>query len=177
VKKTVTTLLLSLFLAVPVFANETGINYDQAREDYKVYLEQLKKLGAQYKELTGEMRKVMKEEGVPTFDVDTGAIGVGTLAGATQPGEIRQTDKDMTVVLEMPGVKKNSIQVKIRDNRYLHVSGLRKADPEDLPIEKTIELPAFASDKGPKAKYEDGVLTVTIQKSGESGQEIAIPVK
>lgn len=176
-KKIIATLVLSLILAAPALANETGINYDQAREDYKIYLQQLKKLGAQYKELTGEMRKVMREEGVPTFNVDTGAIGVGTLTGATSPGEIRQTDKEMIVIIEMPGVKKNSIKVKIRDNRNLYVSGIRKSEPDDQLIEKNIELPAFASDKGPKAKYEDGVLTVTIAKSGESGQEIAVPVK
>src|SRR3989338_875504 len=49
---------------------------DQAKQDYRVFLEQLKALNSQYKQVTNEMKSVIEEEGVPIFDEDTGDLTI-----------------------------------------------------------------------------------------------------
>ena len=48
--------------------------YDQARVDYRAYLEQLKALNQQYKEVTGELKTIVQEEGLPVWNENAGAL-------------------------------------------------------------------------------------------------------
>ncbi len=199
-KKILSFISFPFFLTTCAFAatqsNDQNAAYDEARQDYRAYLQQLKVLNQQYKEITGEMSKIIKEEGVPGWDM--GGAGLEptqdqangkTFAAA----DIQETDKDIVVKMDLPGVNKDKIKLKIENNKMLHVQGERdeeKQETQTTPdtryqrterqhgvFERVIELPALASDSGTEAKYENGVLTVTIPKAKEAKKEVAVSVE
>ena len=199
-KKILSFISISFFLTTCALgatqSNDQNAVYDQARQDYRGYLQQLKVLNQQYKQITGEMSKIIKEEGVPSWDM-------GGIAPALTPGQndgksfaavdIQETDKDMVVKMDLPGVNKDNIKLKIENNKMLRVQGERHEEKKETQItpdthyqrterqhgvfERVIELPALASDSGTDAKYENGVLTVKILKAPTPKKEINVPVK
>ncbi len=159
-------------------ADDNSDPYAGAKVDYRAYLQQLKALSAQYKQITGEMKEVIKEEGIPVFDENTGEITMQKnldFSPAAGSGDVSETDKEMTATVEMPGLKKNSIRASIVEGRTLKVIGERKSDGQ--AVQRLVQLPAIAKDKGHRAKYEDGVLTVTVPKAAPATQEVPISVR
>ncbi|MBI2095352.1 MAG: Hsp20/alpha crystallin family protein [Candidatus Omnitrophica bacterium] len=150
---------------------------ERAKQDYRVYLAQLKSASRQYQEVTGEMKKVIQEEGVPVFDEETGELTVQHALDLPDPAAVEETDKEMLVSLELPGLNKESLQVKIKNRKTLFVTAERRGQKKDEPAEKisrTVELPAPASAQGTRADYRDGILQITLPK--ESPSESSIPV-
>jgi len=90
-------------------------------------------------------------------------------------------DKGDTLVLrsEMPGLKKQNIHISVTEND-ISVSGkLEKAEEEKAKDyyyseraysswERTIPLPVKVKSEQVKAKYEDGILEVTLPKAEEA---------
>lgn len=160
----------------------TSYNKEQVQQDYRAFLQQLKALNAQYKEITGEIGKVMKEEGTPSWDMgDT-----GKLLNTTTPKEdtlffpepgvtIKDIPKELIVTLDLPGIKRDTLKIAVQDGKKLTVSANRKTDTEAVKVEKAVDLPSVVDPKGSKAAYEDGVLTVKLIKI--SSQEVVIPVR
>ena len=149
----------------------------QAKQDYRTYLAQLKQAGQQYKEVTGEMKKVIQEEGVPVFDEETGEISIQHDVNFSDPANVEETDKAMSVRLELPGLRRDSIRIKVKNKKTIVLAAERQGQKEGMPAEKidrSIQLPATAQEKGMKANYEDGILLITLLK--ESTPEIEIPV-
>ena len=167
-------------LSVPcAFAADDQTPDDLARLEYQKFLKQLKQLGQQYQQITGGIKKTLKEEGIPEINEETGELTVKPFEDEPEKVEvgrvIRQTDQDMTVAMEMPGLKKDSISVRIQGGRFVLVS----ADKKDgfftvKHVKKLVRLPAPASENGAEAKYEDGILTVKILKAAK--KEVPIPV-
>lgn len=181
---------------------DQNASLDQAKQDYRVFLNELKKLNEQYKEVTNEVRKVIKEEGVPVIDENTGDLRVthdlsdlGQKKNKTFGDvDIQEMDKEMVVKMDLPGVRKQDIQVSVEDKKMLKVTGTRETQKEEEKdsqglhyqkierqhgqFERLIELPALADDKGTDARYENGVLTVRIKKvPGVMKKEVTIPVQ
>ena len=82
----------------------------------------------------------------------------------------------MKAIIELPGVRKETIKLWIQDDKILHVKAVRKMDTQEENIEKIVPLPALSADKKPRAKYQDGVLSVTLQKSPTAKKEVPISV-
>ncbi len=146
----------------------------QAREDYRAYLEQLKRISQQYKEVTNQMKDVIREEGVPVWNETTGEIELqkGLVANDTYPG-IFQTETQMVVKVDLPGVQKRDVQVRIEDTQILKINAVR----DSAPIVRLIRLPFPAGEEVPRAVLEQGVLTVTIAKAADSKKQVLIPVQ
>ncbi len=179
---------LILMTATPACADQndtqTSAATQQAKVDYRAYMDQLKTLGKQYKSVTGEIQKVLKEEGVPTINENTGEFSMQpytaptATAGISSPIEgvrISETDKDMTVSMDLPGVQKNSIRVQLEDGKTVHVTASRKPEQGAGRVERRVVLPSPAQEKSSRARYEDGVLTVQIPKA--ASKEVNIPVQ
>ncbi len=169
-------LLLALASATTDARSQTqqNVDYDQVRQDYRTYLRELKKLGAQYREFTGEMSTIMKEEGFPTWDETAGSPKVAEPGFVEGEGySVKDEGKDIVVSLDVPGLKKDSIQVSLREQKILSVHGERKNG--GALVERTIQLPVPVETKNPKARYEDGVLGVTLRKA--QAEEVSIPVR
>lgn len=165
-----------LFSSSHILAEEqSNPTTQQAREDYRAYLQALKGISKQYKEITSEMKEILREEGIPVWNEMTGEIEFqkGLMGDAAKSG-IQETNTEMIVTIDLPGVKKNDVQVKIEDGRFLKVEAKR----EDIPVIKFIQLPAPADARSkPKASLENGVLIVKIVKASQIRTQVVIPVQ
>lgn len=172
ISKITMVLACGFFLGSTTFAadsNTQSISTEQAKEDYRVFIQQLKQLNSQYKQITGEISKVMKEEGVPSWDLADEAEVL------EQGVTIKESATDMTISIELPGIKRDSIKVAVQDSRELIVTAEKKEGNEDKIIKKSIKLPSAAEAVGAKATYEDGVITLKVNKI--SPKEVIIPVQ
>ncbi len=91
------------------------------------------------------------------------------------PVDIYETDLDVVVKAELPGVNKEDIDVTIKENS-VHLKAERKEEREDKTesihrverfygrIERVIPLPAEVKPEEAKAEYKDGVLEIRIPK-------------
>ena len=148
-------------------SQKTGTSMDQAKQDYRLYLAKLKELTQQYDQVTSQVKKVIKEEGVPTWDEKSGKIKITHDLDLSDNGPIRETETEIKVVLEAPGLKKDSLRVNVENENILHIHAVKKAvnpDNREEPYEQNYELPSPVQDKNTSAKYEDGILTVTLRK-------------
>jgi len=181
--KTFLLAFLFLFGSLPLLAatqQQGTYDKEQLKQDYRVFLQQLKELNAQYKEITGEMGQVMKEEGIPTWDMGEGTIVADKSKEKTKDlgagAFLKESEKDMTLTLDLPGYKKDSIKLHYKDTRTLVINAERKLDSLTRSFERSFELPAPGDQKNCIATYEDGVLMVKIPKIA-SPQEVSIPIR
>lgn len=78
--------------------------------------------------------------------------------------DIFEEAKEIKVVVEMPGVEEEDIQIEVKDSKIiLHaVRGERK-------YEKEIDLPTRVSNEKPVTSYKNGILTISLLKGQEDG--------
>lgn len=174
-KRYLTLFALICISSIPVFAESNDPTVQQARKDYRSYLQALKEINQQYREVTNQMKEVIREEGIPVWNETTGEIEFQKgLIGDDNKSGIQETNTQMTVIVDLPGVKKQDVHVKIEDGRFLKVDAHR----ESVPVIKLIQLPAPADAKStPKASLENGVLTVKIVKASQNKTQVVIPVQ
>lgn len=96
--------------------------------------------------------------------------------------EVLTSDKAVAVVLDLPGVRKEDVQLSL-DGRVLKVQAERKAHEVEgferkLPGEKITRryLIEGVDKEGVKASLKEGVLTIILPKLG-SGSKTSIPVE
>jgi HSP20 family protein len=101
--------------------------------------------------------------------------------------DVKEDEKGYTVQAEVPGVKKEDIQVDI-DGNQISVRAEVKREKEEKRGEKTVysersygmvsrsfTLPAEVDEKAAKAEYKDGVLNLVLpKKANGGGKRIAI---
>ena len=90
-----------------------------------------------------------------------------------------ETDDVYTITVDLPGISKNEVNITFKDNR-LTISGERKKEEKEEKenymrreryfgsFVRSFTLPNAVKEDDIKAKYKDGVLTVTIKKTEES---------
>jgi HSP20 family protein len=87
--------------------------------------------------------------------------------------DISTTDKEIKVVVEMPGVNKENIKINAFDST-LEVTAQEGVAKK---YHETIELPEEADLATAKSKYNNGILEITFNKKDKSrpkGKEIKI---
>ena len=95
--------------------------------------------------------------------------------------EVRETEKDFRLSMEVPGMKRDEIHIEVEDGVLrLHGEKKSQADDKDAPcrysertygsFERTLRLPDNADAGSVHAKYADGLLELTIPK-----REVAKP--
>lgn len=90
--------------------------------------------------------------------------------------DVKEDDKSYTVKADIPGVKKEDIQIEIDDD-VVSLRAEAKQEKEEKRGEKVVysersygmvsrsfTLPAAVDDKGARAEYQDGVLSLTLPK-------------
>jgi len=77
----------------------------------------------------------------------------------------------VVVVAEMPGVEKDSINIRIKDNKLIISASNKKK------YYKEIELPPGIKPDKARAKYKNGVLEVVIEKETPKEEEEGIKIK
>lgn len=80
--------------------------------------------------------------------------------------DVIESDRDVAITLEIPGVDKKDIKLEVLDDK-LEVS----VDNEKRKYHKTVSLPAAVVPDTAKATYNNGVLDVTVQKRKPGGAD------
>ncbi|MFN3265143.1 MAG: Hsp20/alpha crystallin family protein, partial [Aquificaceae bacterium] len=100
--------------------------------------------------------------------------------------DVYETDQELVVKAELPGVKKENVEVSIRDNA-LHIRGEKREEKEEKTetyhrvervygkFERVLPLPADVKVESAKAEFKDGVLEIRIPKA-EGAKEKKIEI-
>lgn len=90
--------------------------------------------------------------------------------------DISETDNQFLISAELPGMKKEDINIDL-ENRRLTISGERKFEQKEDgetfhrvetrygSFSRSFQLPNSVDEESVQAKYEEGVLRITIDKS------------
>jgi HSP20 family protein len=101
--------------------------------------------------------------------------------------DVKEDDKSFTVKADIPGVKKEDIQIDIEDD-HISLRAEVKQEKEEKKDEKVVyseraygmvsrsfTLPVDVDAKAAKAEYKDGVLNLTLPKKGNgSAKRVAV---
>jgi len=101
--------------------------------------------------------------------------------------DVKEDDKSFTVKADIPGVRKEDIQIDIDDD-HISLRAEVKREKEEKKDEKVVyseraygmvsrsfTLPVDVDAKAAKAEYKDGVLNLTLPKKGNgSAKRIAV---
>lgn len=100
-----------------------------------------------------------------------GGFGRPEISGETEPLiDVTTTDKEVKVVVEMPGVSKDKITVNAYDNTV----EVKSEDPQ-RKYHRTIEIPPETDIETAKSTYNNGILEISFKKRFETkGKTIKI---
>ena len=120
--------------------------------------------------------------GWPTYEKDSDATWIPRV-------DVKETDKEITIDVELPGIDKKDVKVEVRDNT-LTISGERtsekKTENENCCVaerhygkfERSFSLSDAVDANNISAKYKDGVLTLAVPKTEKAiPKEITVTVK
>ena len=120
--------------------------------------------------------------GWPSFEKDTDLTWSPRV-------DVHETDKEIIIEVELPGLTKKDINVEVKNNT-LTITGERKSEEKFKEskcsrverhygkFERTFGLPDTVLTEKVSAGYKNGVLTLTLPKSEKAiPREIAIEVK
>lgn len=102
-----------------------------------------------------------------------------TQRGWVPPVDIRETDEAYVVMADLPGFTKEDVEITLEDS-VLTLTGSRQWDGAEQPqsyrrveraygeFSRSFNLPAQVDADQVKAKFDNGVLTVTVPKTAEA---------
>lgn len=112
------------------------------------------------------------------------------LAGTARgfPVDVKEEDGNLLVEADLPGISKENVAVKVKDNQLMITGQEKKEEEEESEnyyrrerskrgLQRTITLPEDVKGEEAEAEMEDGVLRVTIPKKKakkEKGKEIEV---
>jgi len=109
--------------------------------------------------------------GFPSFP----SIGNGGTAAMLPTMDVAETDKDIEITAELPGLEEKDVQINVSDN-VLTIRGEKKAEKEQKEknyrmversygaFERSLELPEGVNADSIKATIDKGVLKVVVPK-------------
>ncbi|HOB16071.1 MAG TPA: Hsp20/alpha crystallin family protein [Defluviitoga sp.] len=103
--------------------------------------------------------------------------------------DVYETDEDFIIECDLPGLDKKDIRIDLKDD-LLRISAEKKASEETKKgrfyrqeryygrIERAVRLPDYVNKDKIQAKYEDGVLKISIPKKESAKAEVKkIPIE
>jgi len=129
------------------------------------YLDELQRLQKRMSELTDEVEGAPLEEGkmMPLADV-------------------RETDEDVVVTMDLPGVEKGDIDITVTDNdlrvvaereekKEIEEKDYHRRERTYKKFERVVSLPVAVKTEEAKAKLADGVLEITLPKEAVTSRK------
>ncbi|WP_342627500.1 Hsp20/alpha crystallin family protein [Nguyenibacter vanlangensis] len=106
--------------------------------------------------------------------------------GSTWPSvEVAETDTGLSVTAELPGLTEKDVTLSI-DNGVLCICGERRQETADKTsgyserrygrFERRLALPPGIKEDQATARFQNGILTVTLPKGAEAPQGHRIPI-
>lgn len=172
-----------VLIILTVLAAMAGSIYAETaptEEDYKNLDELRVKLMRMKKEMDRFMKDIIStypDQAINTVDVFGGDVKV----------DIAETDKDVIVKADLPGMDKDKIEVTLLNNKILKIGGTRNMEKKETApgivrqermsgkFERVLELPVECLNEGIRAAYKNGVLEVDIPKKNK-GKEEAVKI-
>jgi HSP20 family protein len=121
--------------------------------------------------LRDEMDRLFDSSFGPTFRAP------GALSRWTPALDVYQDKDQFTVVVELPGLKKEDIEISLH-NDVLTLSGERKQEKKDEEghrnerffgrFQRSVTLPTSVDSNKVKATYQDGILKIVLPKAEEA---------
>lgn len=112
-------------------------------------------------------------------------MGFGRTATAWPSLELVESDREIRVTAEVPGMTDKDIELLVEDG-VLTLRGEKKGETEDKNqgyserfygrFERRVALPSGVDEKAAKADFRDGVLTVTLPRSPDFERGRRIPI-
>ncbi len=116
----------------------------------------------------------------------TVGLGLEPLVGEMAPVDLKETDEEYILKVELPGLEKDDVQISLEQN-VLTIRGEKKE--EDVKenesfhrkeirygwFERSFSLPGDINEKKINAKMKNGVLTIRVPKE-ESAKPKRIPI-
>jgi HSP20 family protein len=131
----------------------------------------------------------MRREMNRLFDDAFSGFGLPSLFGpalqqmpAAPKIDVSETDNEIQVTAEMPGIDQNDVEVLLEDDRLI-IRGEKREEREDKDrnyhvrervqgaFSRTLPLPFAPDPNQVKAEFKDGVMTITIPKPQEVKQK------
>ena len=119
-------------------------------------------------------------------DAMHGASRAGTASGVAPRMNVSETEQDIRVEVELPGVSERDVQVDLTDD-LLTVRGEKRAAHEDAQhhvversfgsFARSVRLPFSPDPDRVQASFADGVLTITLPKSAAQARVRRIQVR
>ena len=110
-------------------------------------------------------------------------LGGGALAWPNL--EVSQSDREVRITAELPGMNEKDVELTVQDG-VLTLRGEKKSETEDKDrgwserfygrFERRIALPEGVDESACQATFRDGVLTVTMPRSAEAVRGRRIPI-
>ena len=122
----------------------------------------------------------------PTASVSQGQGDVGTFVNASM--NVSETDKEIRITAELPGVTEQDINVSLDDD-VLTIRGEKKFERKDDKenfhfversygtFQRSLRLPYAVESEQVRASFENGILTVTVPKTGRQERSRRIQVE
>lgn len=120
------------------------------------------------------------------FEFSFPSRDTGLFSGWSPTLDLFDEKDDLVVNLELPGLKKEDIQISLQDG-VLSVSGERKHDAENKDgktfrseryfgkFQRSVTLPTLVDGSKVKAAYKDGILSITLPKAeGAKSRQIEV---
>jgi HSP20 family protein len=100
-----------------------------------------------------------------------GSIGRPEISGEIEPlVDVTTTDKEVKVVVEMPGISKDNIRINVYDGTL----EVKSEDPQ-RKYHRSIEIPPETDIETAKSTYNNGILEITFKKKEQTkGKTIKI---
>jgi HSP20 family protein len=103
---------------------------------------------------------------------------LGTLSRWTPPVDVYQDKDQFTVVAEVPGMKKEDLEISLNGDT-LTISGVRKSEEKEDDqrfrterffgrFQRSLTLPSAVNAEKVNASYKDGILEVVLPKAEEA---------
>lgn len=103
----------------------------------------------------------------------SGLLGVPMISSEREPmSDVTETDKEVKVVVELPGVSKENIKINAYENK-VEV----KTEDTKRKYHEVIEIPLYVDIETAKSNYNNGILEITFKKKHAAkpkGKEIKI---
>lgn len=129
---------------------------------------------------------VTRQFGMPQWP----ALGAGFASDLFRPSvDIKENEKSYTLHLDMPGVNKDDVRVEVEGDALV-VRGEKQQERDDNEdnyhvverqygaFQRILNLPEDADPEDLKAKFDNGVLTITIgrrpEKAGQNARRIEV---
>jgi HSP20 family protein len=120
----------------------------------------------------GNARSLFESRGISSTGAAT--IGKPLTAGEIEPlSDISTTDKEVKVVVEMPGIDKKDIKISAYDTSV----EISTDDTAQRKYRSMIELPPEVDTETVKSTYNNGILEIAFQKKEQTkskGKEIKV---